>query len=162
MRYDKVRKNPIQFLSLSGFSPEEFDKLMAEFVVEWDEYITHYTLEGKKRQRIALPRVTSVLPKSQDKLLFLLVYLKTFPLQELHAATFEMTQPQANMWIHLLVGVLRKTLKRLGELPERNHQKLDILLKDCDQVLLDGVERGIQRPLDDEHQRACYSGKKNA
>src|ERR1035437_6906080 len=106
---------------------------------EWDEYITHYTLEGKKRQRIALPRVTSVLPKNQDKLLFLLVYLKTFPLQELHAATFEMTQPQANMWIHLLAGVLRKTLKRLGEIPERNHQKLDILLKDCDQVLLDGV-----------------------
>jgi len=90
------------------------------------------------------------------------VYLKTFPLQELQAATFSMTQPQANFWIHLLSPVLRKTLKRLKELPGRNNQKLELLLKDCPDVLLDGVERNIQRPLDSELQHDCYSGKKNA
>ena len=58
--------------------------------------------------------------------------------------------------------ILRKTLKRLKELPERNNQKLELLLKDCPDVLLDGVERNIQRPLDSEQQQACYSGKKNA
>ena len=46
-----------------------------------------------------------------------MVYFKTFPLQELQAATFSMTQPQANFWIHLLSPVLRKMLKRLKELP---------------------------------------------
>jgi len=94
--------------------------------------------------------------------LFILVYLKTFPLQELQAATFSMTQPQANFWIHLLSPVLRKTLKRLKELPGRNNQKLELLLKDCPDVLLDGVERNIQRPLNSELQQDCYSGKKNA
>jgi hypothetical protein len=162
MKYDKIRKNPVQFLSLTGFTLDEYDWLSVEFKVEWDDYITHFTIEGKPRQRIALPRKKSVLSQTHDKLLFILVYLKAFPLQELHAASFGMTQPQANMWIHLLAGILRKTLKRLGELPERNHQKLDTLLKDCEQVLLDGVERAIQRPLDEEQQRACYSGKKNA
>jgi hypothetical protein len=72
-----------------------------------------------------------------------------------------MTQPQANFWIHLLSPILRKTLKRLGELPERNNQKLELLLKDCPDVLLDGVERSIQRPLNTEQQQDCYSGKKN-
>jgi len=73
-----------------------------------------------------------------------------------------MTQPQANFWIHLLSPVLRKTLKRLKELPGRNNQKLELLLKDCPDVLLDGVERNIQRPIDSEQQQDCYSGKKNA
>jgi len=73
-----------------------------------------------------------------------------------------MTQPQANFWIHLLSPILRKTLKRLRELPERNTQKLELLLRDCPDVLLDGVERSIQRPLDSERQQNCYSGKKNS
>jgi len=162
LKLEKIRKNPAQFLSLTGFTTEEFDELALEFRVEWEEYSSHFTIEGKPRRRMALPRKTSVLPGFHDKLLFILVYLKTFPLQELQAATFSMTQPQANMWIHLLGPILRKTLKRLKEIPERDSQKLELLLKDCPDVLLDGVERSIQRPLDSERQEACYSGKKNA
>nr|WP_235817028.1 transposase family protein [Bacteroides ndongoniae] len=51
-----------------------------------------------------------MLPLIQDKLFFILVYLKTNPLQEFHAIQFEMTQPQANRWIHLLSEILRHTL----------------------------------------------------
>jgi len=162
LKLDKVRKNPVQFLSLTGFTPIEFDELALEFRIEWEDYSSHFTLEGLPRQRIALPRTTNVLPGFQDKLLFILVYLKTFPLQELQAATFSMTQPQANGWIHLLSPILGKTLKRLKELPERNNLKLEQLLKDCSDVLLDGVERNIQRSLDSEQQKDCYSGKKNS
>jgi hypothetical protein len=161
IKHDKIRKNPAQFLSLTGFTPGEFDELAAEFRNEWDDYSNHFTLEGKPRQRIALPRKTNALPGVHDKLLFILVYLKTFPLQELQAATFSMTQPQANFWIHLLSPILRKTLKRLTELPERNSHKLKQLLRDCPDVLLDGVERSIQRPVEAEQQKDCYSGKKN-
>jgi hypothetical protein len=161
LKADKTRKNPVQFLSLTGFTPEEFDELVSEFRNEWEHYSQHFTLEGKPRQRMALPRTTSILPKVDDKLLFILVYLKTFPLQELQAATFSMNQPQANFWIHLLSPILSKTLKRLKEIPERNNQKLGQLLKDCPDVLLDGVERSIQRPLNAEQQQDCYSGKKN-
>lgn len=162
LKFDKISKNPAQVLSLTGFSPEEFNNLAEEFRIEWEDYSSHYTLEGKPRQRIALPRRANVLPGVRDKLFFILVYLKTYPLQELQAATFSMTQPQANLWIHLLSAILRKTLKRLGELPERNNQKLEILLKGYPDVLLDGVERNIQRPLDAEQQQDCYSGKKNS
>lgn len=162
LKYDRTKKNTTQFLSLTGFTPAEFDELVIEFRVEWEQFSSHFTLEGKPRQRIALPRRANVLPGVQDKLLFILVYLKTFPLQELQAATFSMTQPQANFWIHRLSPILRKTLKRLGELPGRNSQKLGLLLKSCPDVLLDGVERSIQRPKDDEQQQDCYSGKKNA
>ena len=47
LKLDKLKKNPVQFLSLTGFSPEEFDELATEFRIEWDQYSSHFTLEGK-------------------------------------------------------------------------------------------------------------------
>ena len=95
-------------------------------------------------------------------MLFLLIYLKTNPLQEHHAASFGITQPQANVLIHILSDLLRKALKQLGELPVRNEYRLIYILKSCNDVLLDGVERPIQRPKASDLQKARYSGKKNS
>ena len=174
MYYDKIRHRHSQVLAATGLTPVEFDALLITFKYHWDEYYSHFTLEGKVRQRISYNRKTSVLPLIQDKMFFILVYLKTNPLQELHAIQFEMTQPQANRWIHLLSEILRRTwihllseilrrtLKTLGELPDRNSKRLIHILQGCEEVLLDGTERPVQRPLDEDRQSACYSGKKNS
>jgi len=162
MKYDKVKKNPVQLLSLTGFTVEEFESLLLTFKYEWDAYYSHYTLKGKVRERISYGRKTGLLPMISDKLLFLLSYLKNNPLQEYHGATFGMTQPQCNAWIHLLSGILVKTLKTLGELPDRNSLRMQRVLSECKDVLLDGTERPIQRPVDSDRQKSCYSGKKNA
>ena len=162
MNYDKVRKNPVQLLSLTGFTVEEFESLLPIFKYEWEAYYSHYTLKGKVRERISYGRKTGLLPMISDKLLFLLSYLKNNPLQEYHGATFGMTQPQCNAWIHLLSGILVKTLKTLGELPDRNSLRIQSVLSECKDVLLDGTERPIQRPVDSDRQKPCYSGKKNA
>ena len=138
MYYDKIRHRHSQVLAATGLTPVEFDALLITFKYHWDEYYSHFTLEGKVRQRISYNRKTSVLPLIQDKMFFILVYLKANPLQELHAIQFEMTQPQANRWIHLLSE------------------------QGCEEVLLDGTERPVQRPLDEDRQSACYSGKKNS
>ena len=162
MYYDKIRHRHSQVLAATGLTPVEFDALLVTFKYHWDEYYSHFTLEGKVRQRISYNRKTSVLPLLQDKMFFILVYLKTNPLQELHAVQFEMTQPQANRWIHLLSEILRRTLKTLDELPDRNSKRLIHILQGCEEVLLDGTERPIQRPLDEDRQSACYSGKKTS
>ena len=162
MYYDKIRHRHRQVLAATGLTPVEFDALLITFKYHWDEYYSHFTLEGKVRQRISYNRKTSVLPLIQDKLFFILVYLKANPLQELHAIQFEMTQPQANRWIHLLSEILRRTLQTLGELPDRNSKRLIHILQGCEEVLLDGTERPVQRPLDEDRQSACYSGKKNS
>lgn len=162
MQYDKIKKRPVQFLSITGLNLENFNFLLLYFKAEWDEYNDYFTLDGKPRQRRTFARTDTVLPKIADKLMFLLIYLKTNPLQEHHAASFGMTQSQANLLIHLLSGLLRKTLKRLGELPERNEYRIKYIVKSCEDVLLDGVERPIQRPQASDLQKACYSGKKNS
>lgn len=162
MQYDKIKKRPVQFLGITGLTIADFDFLLPHFKIEWDNYNDIFTLEGKPRQRKSYSRTDSILPKVSDKLFFVLIYLKTNPLQEQHAASFQMTQPQANILIHLLSDILRKTLKQLGELPERYEYRVKHVIASCEDVLLDGVERPIQRPQASDLQKASYSGKKNS
>jgi hypothetical protein len=160
MQYEKLKKNLPQLLSMTGFTIEVFEEFLPHFSHEWEEYNAHFTLFGKERQRTFYRRKTSVLPLVEDKLLFILSYLKNNPLQEYHAATFGLNQPQCNFWIHLLKNILLKTLKTLRELPERNCVRVERILQSYDNVLLDGTERPIQRPQASERQKSCYSGKK--
>jgi len=160
MQYDKIKKRPVQFQSITSLSVEDFNFLLPYFKAEWDEYNYCFTLKGKLRERLSYTRVDTIVPKIADKLMFLLIYLKTNPLQEHHAASFGITQPQANNLIHLLSGLLKKSLNRLGELPERNEYKIKHIVASFTNVLLDGVERPIQRPQASDLQKSCYSGKK--
>ena len=152
MKYDKVRKNAAQLLSLTSMTATEFESLLPTFKYHWEEYYSHYTLKGKLRERISYGRKTGKLPMISDKLLFILSYLKNNPLQEYHGATFDMTQPQCNDWVHLLSNILVKTLKTLGELPDRNSLRMEYVLNGVQNVLLDGTEGPIQRPLDEDRQ----------
>lgn len=161
MQYDKIKNRPVQFLSTTGLKLTDFNILLPYYKAEWDEYNDYFTFTGKLRQRRTFTRKDTVLPKMADKLMFLLIYLKTNPLQEHHAASFGITQSQANQLLHLLSGLLRKTLKNQCELPERNEYRIQHVLKSCEDVLIDGVERPIQRPQASDLQKAYYSGKKN-
>ena len=162
MKYDKVRRNPGQLQSLTGFTLTEFEAFVLVFEYQWNMYYSCFTLKGKPRIRISYNRKTSQLPSINDKLLFVLSYLKNNPLQEYHGATYGMTQPQCNEWIHRLSDILLKTLKTLGELPDRNHLRVKYLTEQCQDLLLDGTERPIERPQDTDRQKSCYSGKKNS
>ena len=74
MYYDKICHRHSQVLAATGLTPVEFDALLITFKYHWDEYYSHFTLEGKVRQRISYNRKTSVLPLIQDKMFFILVY----------------------------------------------------------------------------------------
>lgn len=161
MKYRKIKRNPQQFLSLTGLEIAEFEALSKEFEVDLNNYLSKFTFLGKERIRVYKPRKTSLLPTAHEKLFFILIFLKNNPLQEHHAASFGMSQPKANLFIHKLVPLLRITLKRLGELPERRSYKLDYLLENESDVLIDGTERPIQRPADFQTADEHYSGKKN-
>lgn len=78
-------------------------------------------MEGKPRTgRVYSQYATCPLPTSEDRLLFVLSYLKVGSIQEAHAALFGMTQSNANKWIHLLFQVLHQTLSTLGDAPARH------------------------------------------
>jgi len=158
--YQQVKGKESQFKSLVGMSVEEFDFLHNYYEVEWKGYITHFTISGAVRTRAHRMRKDGKLEDSRDQLLFILHYLKSNALQEHHASAYQMNQPQAHLWIHLLLMLLRKTLKGLGALPERRVSKLKALLEQVGEVFMDGTERDVQRSKDFEEQKEQYSGKK--
>jgi Helix-turn-helix of DDE superfamily endonuclease len=56
----------------------------------------------------------------EDRLLFILAYLKTYALQVVHGRLFGMGQSKANQWIHVLLPVLLAALRTLGDAPARS------------------------------------------
>ena len=60
------------------------------------------------------------LPTPEDRLLFILAYVKTYSLQVVHGRLFGMGQSKANQWIHVLLPVLLTALRALGDAPARS------------------------------------------
>lgn len=160
MHYEKAKTNAKQFRSLTSMEVSTFDLLCKHFSQTVENYLAHFTLTGKQRQRRATVKKDSVFKSTQDMLLFSLSYLKNNPLQEYHALQYGITQPQANLWIHRSLDWLWETLARLKELPARSDKALAEVLIHQLEVLLDGTERPIQRATDYQTQKEHYSGKK--
>ena len=57
------------------------------------------------------------LPTPEDRLLFILVSLKTYALQVVHGRLCGMVQGKANQWIHVLLPALLAALRSLGDAP---------------------------------------------
>src|ERR687896_591664 len=60
------------------------------------------------------------LPTPEDRLFFLLTYLKTYSLQLVQGRLFGMGQSKANQWIHVLLPALLAALRTLGDTPARS------------------------------------------
>ena len=150
---------------MTSLKVEEFDILLPFFAEEYAA--THsatHTRTGQARQRKAgggnKPRLATI----EDKLLFILVYNKTYPLQTAHGLMFGMGQSQANEWIHRLSAILESALISSGHMPEREGWAFEQSGSSEDaptELIIDGTERRKQRPKDPEKQKEAYSGKKS-
>ena len=121
--------------------------------------------DGLPRQRAFGAGGPGKLPTTQARLLFLLFYFKCYPLQEVLAFLFGMSQPQACEWIKKLTPQVNRVLGRELLLPARRPADLDTLLKEVPELrllVLDGVERPVRRPKDKDDQKKDYSGKKKS
>lgn len=127
MNYAFLKDKPTRFESLTGCPLEEFLVLLPVFRKTFLEHYSTITLDGKPRpKRRYSTDKTSCLPSFEDKLLFILVYLRKAPTQDMMGELFGMCQPVANKWIHRLSPVINKTLAELGELPSRETSASDI------------------------------------
>ncbi len=161
IKYQEYAEKTTEFLALTGYTHEEFEALLPRFRRRYYEWISSHRLDGNPRgKRKYSDYKNSPLPTIEDKLLFILHYLKSNNLQTVQGALFGMSQPKANRWIHSLHPILNRTLADSGELPAR--QMADVAFEEHEGALYfyDGTERPIQRPVDADQQRDYYSGKK--
>src|SRR5215470_10735642 len=121
LRYTTERGKAYRILDLTSLTEEEIALLLPCFEQAFLAHMQDWTLEGKPRTgRRYTQYATCPLPSPEDRLLFILTYLKQAPTQAFHGAAFGMGQPKANQWIHVLLPALHKALGSLGDLPSRN------------------------------------------
>jgi len=166
LTYTTLQNRPREFLAATGLTHTEFARLLPAFATAYAAlYPSGQTLEGKPRQRRVGGGATGALPQMEDKLLFILVFQKTNPLQTMHGLQFHLSQPQTNYWIHHLLPVLQCALAALDVAPERDASRVatsPLALEGAPNLALDGTERRRQRPQDAIAQTEHYSGKKKA
>jgi hypothetical protein len=161
--YYQVQEHPKLLLAMTGLTRTEFHQLLPHFQYAWDQYVQQYYVDRDNRQRhYGGGRSEATLINIEDKLLFILYYVKVYPLQEILAFEFGMVQSTAHEWIHILSEVLKKALDHGRYVPERDPKQLGTVLEaEAESTYgLDGTERPRQRPRDAEKQKHYYSGKK--
>jgi hypothetical protein len=106
---------------LTSLTVAEFRSLVPPFEAAFQAHMAHWRLEGQPRPaRRYTTDQHGPLPTPEDRRLFLLVYLKTYPLQVVQGRLFGMGQSKAPQWMHVLVVVLRATRRVLGDAPTRS------------------------------------------
>jgi Helix-turn-helix of DDE superfamily endonuclease/DDE superfamily endonuclease len=166
LTYATLQDRPRELLAATGLTHAEFARVLPAFTAASAVlYPTDKTWEGKRRQRQVGGGAKGGLPQMEDKLLFILVYQKTNPLQTMHGLPFDLSQPQTHYWIHHLLPILQHALADLDMAPERDASRVatsDLTLEGAPNLAIDGTERRRQRPQDSIAQKEHYSGKKKA
>jgi hypothetical protein len=125
LRFADVADHPRELLELTSLSGSEFAALVEPFEVAFQEHMVQWRFDGQPRcARRYATYTTCPLPTAEDRLLFILVYLKTFPVQVVHGRLFGLPQGKTSQWIHLLLPLLRAALRQLGDAPSRSLEAL--------------------------------------
>jgi hypothetical protein len=103
------------------FDLDEFQQLVPPFEAAFQAHMAAWRLDGKPRtaRRFSVYQ-NCPLATPEDRLFFLLTYLKTSTLQVVQGRLFGMRQSKANQWIHVLLPALLAALRTLGETPARS------------------------------------------
>lgn len=125
LRYRDLPAHTSEVLDLTSLTVDEFAGLVPPFEAAFLGYMAKWTLHWQRRQsrRYTIYK-NCPLPTPEDRLLFILVDLKQNPTQLLHGRMFGMRQSKATQWIHVLLPVLRNTLRALGDAPYRRVEAL--------------------------------------
>jgi hypothetical protein len=121
VRFIDVQTRPTEFLDLTSLTLDEFQLLVPPFEAAFHAQMASWCLDGKPRtaRRFTVYK-NCPLATPEDRLFFILVYLKTYALQVVHGRLFGMGQSKANQWIHVLLPALLAALRTLGEAPARS------------------------------------------
>jgi Helix-turn-helix of DDE superfamily endonuclease len=121
VRFTELQTRPMEFLDFTSVTLDEFQQLVPPFEDAFHARMAAWRMDGKPRtaRRFTVYK-NCPLPTPEDRLLFILVYLKTYALQVVHGRLFGMVQGKANQWIHVLLPALLAALRTLGDAPARS------------------------------------------
>lgn len=151
---------------LTGLSVAEFERLLEPFTKEYNQQVIEPRVRAKDRVRRLGGGQKGALPEAADKLLFILMYTRLYPLLIVQGMFFGIAESKACKWVGVLLPVLDAALGRSHVRPKRaKARSLEEIIQEFPElkelgVLTDGTERPIRRPKESQKQKEAYSGKK--
>lgn len=159
----KLREKPERFLTLLGVSIEQFDAIYTKL---YEYELLHrqgsHPLWRRERVERMIARSTEVL---REYLCITLLYLRQYNIQEILAASFDISQAQVSK----IVARIGESLEKILPVPERAVAALAQRIEQIDTtirndysatLIIDASEQRIERSQNQEQQRQDYSGKK--
>src|SRR6516165_6062298 len=121
IRCADLQARPTEFLDFTSLTLDEFQQLVPPFEAAFQAHMAAWRLDGKPRtaRQFAVYK-NCPLPTPEERLFFILAYVKTYALQVVQGRLFGMGQSKANQWIHVLLPVLLAALRALGDAPARS------------------------------------------
>jgi Helix-turn-helix of DDE superfamily endonuclease len=121
VQFTDVQDRPMEFLDVTSLTLDEFQQLVPPFETAFQAHMAAWRLDGKPRtaRRFTVYK-NCPLPTPEDRLFFILTYLKTYSIQVVQGRLFGMGQSKANQWIHVLLPALLAALRALGDAPARS------------------------------------------
>ena len=121
LRFTDLQSRPTEFLDFTSLTLDEFQLLVPPFEAAFQARMMAWRLDGKPRTaRRFTVYENCPLRTPEDRLLFILAYLKTYALQVVQGRLFGMGQSKAHQWIHVLLPILLAALRALGDAPARS------------------------------------------
>jgi hypothetical protein len=158
MDIDKVLSNARLTSAILGVTKREFEDLLITF----EQVLIEYRTDKKRKRSVGGGRIGRIKP-AQNKLFFILWYLKVYPTFDVAAYVFSSSKTKTHVWVHNILPLLEKTLGRKVVLPKRQIRTPEEFLEafpQMQEVMIDGLERPTVRSKKDKVQKKHYSGKK--
>jgi hypothetical protein len=90
LRYQTIKDKAYRVLDLTSLTVDEFEQLVPPFEAAFVRHMQQWTMEGKPRTGRSYSQYANCpLPTPEDRLLFILSYLKVAALQVAHGAMFD-------------------------------------------------------------------------
>ena len=160
MRVQTALKSDRLCKSLTGLTVLEFTQLVESF----GKNLLEVRIKARSDRLRALGGGRlGQLPQAEDKLFFILMYLKCYPTYDVLGWIVDFHRTRACQQVLFLLPVLEQTLGRQLALPLRkisSPEEFIRLFPEIKEVFGDATERQIQRPKSQKRQRKLYSGKK--
>jgi hypothetical protein len=97
VQFTDVQSRPTEFLDLTSLTLDEFQQLVLPFEAAFQAHMAAWRLDGRPRtaRRFSVYQ-NCPLPTPEDRLFFLLTYLKTYTLQVVQGRLFGMRQSKGS------------------------------------------------------------------
>jgi hypothetical protein len=123
--YRDATQTKYRVVALTGLEEDEFDNLLPYFSRSLKERMAKYTIEGSERENSYAGYSNSPMPTDEDKLLFVLMFLKHNLSQDILAFMYEMSQGKVHHYLYTFIPSLRDALLLTGDLPARTKEAFE-------------------------------------